>query len=439
VGEVVRPAAPPRPRGGQHELLAEQPAGDGRQELGEARGLDEPAADRVGQGHPAGPHRLHQTGRAAESGAVELQWIALAVGDPPQEDVHRHEAPERLEAHATVPHREVAPFHERVAEVAGEVGVFEVGAARGPRTLQGDPRRVASGGEAAQHRLQRHEEGGQPLDVALLEHARQEPRDDEAIFQGVAEPLGHAGAVSEGEPLAVPIADDHRAVEMEPAAARLRHPVAAAEEGRAGVDEFRRHDALAQHVLGSVEIRQQGVEHAGPLVDAHLQPAPIVGGDHQRDRVEHPRPLLTRCLVVDVVGHAVVTDEPAGLLPALDQFRRRPGAEQVDQPHPVRSRGAVGTAQLVVAAFGRPVAGKRIGRRGDGRFDEGCGHRDWRGAAGTTPSVSRREKTGRDTARRLTRRTPRRGPRPSSSRCRRVAAPGPGPAPGRVRGPRACR
>ena len=124
--------------------------------------------------------------------------------------------------------------------------------------------------------------------------------------------------------------------------------------------EFGWHDAFAEHSLRTVDVGEQGVEHPGPLIDAHLEPGPLGVGDHQRDRVEHPRPLFTGFLVLHGVRDTIVADQAAGLLPPLREFRGLPRAELVDEPAPVWPRQAVGTAEFVVTALRGLVAGERI-------------------------------------------------------------------------------
>ena len=219
-------------------------------------------------------HRLHEARRAAEGRAVEFERITFGVGHAAEEHVHRHQSAERLQADAVVADREVASLNQRVAEIAGEIGVFEVGRARRARAVQRDAGIVAAGGEAAEHPANRQEERGEPLDVALLEDAGQQSGDDEPVFQGIAQPLRNARAVAEHPPLAVAVAGDHRRVEMQPAAPGNRETVTAPQKTGMRVDQFGGHKALAEHVLRAVEIGQERVENPGPLVDSHLEPGP---------------------------------------------------------------------------------------------------------------------------------------------------------------------
>ncbi len=63
VGERVRLAAPPGRDRGQRQLLAEQLAAEAGQERQQRRRLDQPAAERVGDRHGAGAHRLRPVRR----------------------------------------------------------------------------------------------------------------------------------------------------------------------------------------------------------------------------------------------------------------------------------------------------------------------------------------------------------------------------------------
>ena len=200
--------------------------------------------------------------------------------------------------------------------------------------------------------------------MAFLKHARQQSRDHQTILEGVAQPQRHGGAVAEHRPLAIAIAADDRRSEMQPAAIRHGEALAASQKPRIGKHQLRGHEAFAKHMLRAVEVGQQGVEHASTLVDAHLEVGPVCCGDHQRDRVEHPRSLRAAGLVVDVVSDTVVVNQPAGLVPSPGKFRRLPAAEEIDQPPPVWPWRAIRPEQFVVGI----ACGKILikGRRGAG-------------------------------------------------------------------------
>ena len=107
------------------------------------RGLDQTAPQRVGHGHVPGPHSLDQARDSEERVAAELQRIAIIVVEPAEDHVHRLKPAQQLEINAIVADRQIAPFHQRVAEIAGEEGVLEVGLVVRPRRQQHDARVVA--------------------------------------------------------------------------------------------------------------------------------------------------------------------------------------------------------------------------------------------------------------------------------------------------------
>ena len=140
----LRLAAPPRRRPtAAAAVLAEQVPAQLRQEGQQRRRLDQAAAQRVGHRHVARAHRLHQAGHAEERVAPQLQRIAEVVVEPAEDHVHRLQAAQQLEEDAVVAHRQVAALDQRVAEVAGQVGVLEIGLVVRPRREQDDARVVA--------------------------------------------------------------------------------------------------------------------------------------------------------------------------------------------------------------------------------------------------------------------------------------------------------
>ena len=98
-----------------------------RQERHEHGRLDQPAARaswRWPRGRCAADCSRPATPRDCVVGKFE-RIAVLAVG-PAQQHVDRRQAGERFEKDLIAPHRQVARFGERVAEVAGEERVFEI-------------------------------------------------------------------------------------------------------------------------------------------------------------------------------------------------------------------------------------------------------------------------------------------------------------------------
>ena len=375
-GQILRPPTPPRTGRGEQQLLPQQAPGHRRQKFDKAGRFHQPAAQRVGHRHARLPHRLHQARRAGQRRTVELQRIALPVGHPTQENIDRHQATERLEIDPVVAHRQVATFDQRVAQIAGEVGVLEIGRARRPWALQSDAGIFPARRQPLEHAAEGDEKGGQSLDMALAKHSRQQPRHHQPVFQTVAEAVRHAGPVSQHGPVSLTIARHHRGMEMEAAAAGRHSAVAAAQKAGMREDHLGGNQPFADHMLRSVEIGQEAVEQPGPLSDPPRENLPVGCRHHQRNGIKHPRPLLSERLVMHVVGDAVVPDQLAGLLPALDEFGRTPGSNLIGKPPPMGPGPAVGGAQFVIAALWNAVATEGTGcQRAANRGRKGGCHR----------------------------------------------------------------
>jgi hypothetical protein len=153
---------------------------------GSGGGLEQAAAERVGDQHIAGAHRLQQAGNAQRRVAAQFERVAEVVVEPAQDGVHAAQAVECLQVDAFATHRQVLPFDQREAEIAGEVGVFEVGFVVGARRQQHDQRRlVAVRCPMRQAVLQFAEERSQVLDVQVAELFGKEAADDGPVFERI--------------------------------------------------------------------------------------------------------------------------------------------------------------------------------------------------------------------------------------------------------------
>ena len=99
---------------------------DRRQERVEGRRLEHAHAEGVRDQHVAGAPRLREAGHAERGVGPELQRIAEVVVEAPEDDVHPIEPFQSLQEHPIVAHRQIAAFHQREAQVAGQVRVLEV-------------------------------------------------------------------------------------------------------------------------------------------------------------------------------------------------------------------------------------------------------------------------------------------------------------------------
>ena len=106
--------------------------------------------------------------------------------------------------HALAAHREVSALDERQAQIAREVGVFEVGLVVWAGRQQHDARRVGTpGSERGERIAHRLEPARESRDVEAAEDLRQHAGGDDAVFQRIARAGGRLRAVGEHPPLAI--------------------------------------------------------------------------------------------------------------------------------------------------------------------------------------------------------------------------------------------
>ena len=347
---------------GSAQLLAEQPPAQARQEGEQGRRLDQAAAERVGHGHVARPHRLHQPRHAEERVAAQLQRIAIVVVQPAQDHVHRLKTAEHLEINAVVAHRQIAALDQGVAEVLGEEGVLEIGLVVRPRREQDDARVVAVvRGDGPQRLAEGVEEAGQPLHLAVAENVRQDARQDEPVLQGVARPGRRLRAVAEHPEAAIVGAAEVGGVEEESASAGRPGAVTGPQEAGVFKDQFRRQKSVEEQALRAVEVVEDRLQKPRPLHQPRFKVRILRCGDQERDGVECPRPGDAARVAVDVVGDAVLADQLAGLVPAARHLAQAEPVECVDEPLPRRPHFAAGRDHFVLRR--RTKGRRRSGRR----------------------------------------------------------------------------
>jgi hypothetical protein len=109
----------------------------------------------------------------------------------------------------------------------------------------------------------------------------------------------------------------------------------------------RRDQAARQQFLGAVEIGKHQVQQRRALNQRRLDGAPFLGRDHQRQRIELPGPVQPLIAAIDVVGDAVLADQPQAEIPAAADFFVRQTGQEIEKTLGVGTRHAVGTEHLV--------------------------------------------------------------------------------------------
>ena len=123
---------------------------------------------------------------------------------------------------------QVLAFEQHDAEIAGDVGVLEVGLVERAGRQDGDAA-VGAGDHAVQGVAEAAEEAGEPVDVHLAIDVGQRARGGDAVLQREAGARRRLGAVAEHPPVAVGAAAELEGAEMQevPARPASRRPSAA--------------------------------------------------------------------------------------------------------------------------------------------------------------------------------------------------------------------
>ena len=156
---------------------------------------------------------------------------------------------------------------------------------------------------------------------------------------------------------AVGAAADVAAVQEQLVSARHLDAAGGPEVTRVGEQQLSRQDTAGQRDARAIKVGQHGVEQPGALQQTGFQRVPIRRGDHQRQRVEAPRPRLRRAVPVrdDVavsidldVRDAVVVDRTAYHRPQLVEPATAAFADALGQLLPGRADIACGVDEFVV-------------------------------------------------------------------------------------------
>ena len=302
----------PTPPGGdvrQFQVRIEQSAGERRHEAEQGPRLDDPAARHIAHRHGTVTDRLKQARHAEPRTGVGLEWVAPVGIDTAPEDVGPLQSRDRADVDLAVVDGQVVSLDEEDAEVAGEIGLLEVGLAERAGGEQADPR-VGAAGRAGQPLAKLAEERRQPGDVHVLVEIRKRPREHEPVLERGPGAGRRLGAVAEDPPAAVGPPADVTGVEPEPAAPRRRHALHRPQVVRAAGDDRGRQGARGHERVRTVDVGEDAVHQFGPLGDARGDLAPVALGDEERDVGQRPRPLDG--LAADAIGDAEVANMPIG-------------------------------------------------------------------------------------------------------------------------------
>ena len=316
-------AAPVDRRGIEQRGFAEQPFGYLGQEAQQPRAFQDSAAQRVDDCHGSTALRLNQADHTEPGVGAQVQWVHVIRIDAAKDDVNTLQRAQRTHPQLAVAHDQIRAFHQRETQQRGQIRLVESGL------------RVDARGEHHHHRVLG--------DVGCRVDQRQPQRLRERRCRSRRNPLVEVGnRVGDNTPVGQriagargrlrPVGVDRKAAVRPPADVAGVHEKLVVprhfDSGGGthvtgmGEHQFRRKDAFGEQVTRAVQVREYGIEHAGPLYQSGLQHFPIRRRNHDRQGVQAPRPRFQprglgsagRPLAVGIdfgVGDAVVVDQAA--------------------------------------------------------------------------------------------------------------------------------
>ena len=350
---LARLTAPPGRDVRQLERLAQQALGEHRQKTHQRAGFHHAGAERVADDDLSGPHRLDQP-RYPDAGAAEKFERVGRIGiDAPPDDVGALEPGDG--AHVDLPraHGQIAAFDQEETEIAGEIGLFEIGLAMGAGGQEADARVDALG-------LARHagaellEEARQPLDVDRLVEVGEGAGEGEAVLQRIARARGGLRAVAQHPPSPVGAAADVGGIEVEIAPAHRPQPAERMQEIAASRHGGRGQMAVAHHIAGAVDVGEHGLDQPRPLGHAARDLRPFRLVDQQRDVAERPRARVP--VAIGAVGDARLAHVAIGEIEPAVEFVAAQLQESAEERQPVRARTALRIDEFVWSTRKRLVS-----------------------------------------------------------------------------------
>ena len=226
----------------------------------------------------------------------------------------------------------------------------------------------AGRGEGLQGGPQGAKERSKPVNLGIAVQAREDPRDDDPVLQGVAGARRRLGVVSQYRTAAGGVAGEVDGNGEKLLGAGNPDLVAGPEEAAMAEDQLGRQYPAAEQLARAVEIGEHQVEQLGALDHAGLDPSPLVAGQQHGDRVQGPGGRgrggsVGGCVVaVNVVGDAIVVQQAARFRASVQQLVEAEVAYDPAGVRPVLADPPVGGDHLVVRPRCLAVGSQEIGR-----------------------------------------------------------------------------
>jgi hypothetical protein len=143
-----------------------------------------------------------------------------------------------------------------------------------------------AGAHLAQAVHQRAVAGCQPLHVHVAKGLGEQARDDEAVFQQVAQAGRRLRALGHHPPVAVGVAGEVKRRNVQVRAAHRRHAVHGPQVAGVALHQRAGQQPASQQLLGAVHVGHDAVQQAHALQHAGFDLAPALGGNDQREQVQ---------------------------------------------------------------------------------------------------------------------------------------------------------
>ena len=199
---------------GSSRWRAEQRLAEARHEGGEGAGFEDARADGVDHRDRALAQRLGHAGGADAAVVAQFQRIGEGGVHAAPEDADRLQAGDGAHHDLAVLDDEVFAFEQHEAEVAGDIGVLEIGLVVLAGRQDADAAVVAPG-LAIEGVAEIAEEAGEAMHMHLGVDVGEGARGGDAVLEREAGARGGLGAVAEHPPAAIGAAAEFEGAEME--------------------------------------------------------------------------------------------------------------------------------------------------------------------------------------------------------------------------------
>jgi len=198
--------------------------------------------------------------------------------------VHPLQATQGFQIQGFAAYRQILPFDQREAKVAGQVGVFKISFVVWPGCQQHDMRLLVAfdRGQCIQAILLVAEEIGQVLDMQVAEHFREDARNDQPVFQRVTGPGGGLRPVGNNPPATVRRTRQIDRILVQPGTTGRLDTLTGPEIAVLTIDQGRRQQAFGKQFLLTVKIGQDRIQQGGSLGHGSRDLGPFFGRNDQR-------------------------------------------------------------------------------------------------------------------------------------------------------------